>query len=44
MVKGARLRLWSLRGSWVQIPPPAPAVAYIVGLGLSSFILTSYIR
>jgi hypothetical protein len=24
MAKGVRLRLLSLRGSWVQIPPPAP--------------------
>ena len=24
MVNGVRLRLLSLRGSWVQIPPPAP--------------------
>ena len=28
LAKGVRLRLLSLRGSWVQIPPPAPFFFY----------------
>jgi hypothetical protein len=28
MAKGVRLRLLSLRGSWVQIPPPASLYAF----------------
>lgn len=38
MVKGVGLRLLSLRGSWVQIPPPAPN--FCVSKGLSAATTT----
>ena len=32
MVKGAGFRSLSCRGSWVQIPPPAPELGHFVSL------------
>ena len=38
LAKGVRLRLLSLRGSWVQIPSPALATNYKLGTYKSPFL------
>ena len=39
MVKGVGLRRLSHRGSWVQIPPPAPVTDYVLGVLPQGYIV-----
>ena len=39
-VKGAALRRLSRRGSWVQIPPPAPIYQKIMGSNVTRSVIT----